>query len=268
MKHRDRWDLPKGHIDPGETDWDCALRELREETGILEHQIEPDFRFEFRLDYPVRSLGGERMKTLIVFLAKLLVDDVEIIVTEHLGHEWMPWTPPHRIQAKTIDPLLAAAERFLSPAPVPPSVTASASILPAGRILGIDYGSRRVGLAITDPGQLMAFPLELLTRTSSAADALVLQRVVKDQSITGLVVGLPLHMAGGEGESAMEARRFGNWVAQITNLPVVFQDERLSSAQADVYLEEYNFTKKKQKDRRDMLAAQVILQSWLERKVS
>ncbi len=108
MKHADRWDIPKGHVDPGETDEETALRELIEETGIAETDIEVDseFLFQHRYEVNLKRYGNKPvMKTLIVFLAEL-VRDVEIMVTEHEGYQWHKWSPPHKIQTKTIDGLL------------------------------------------------------------------------------------------------------------------------------------------------------------------
>jgi bis(5'-nucleosidyl)-tetraphosphatase len=114
MRHADRWDLPKGHIDSGETEMECALRELHEETGIDRKDIEIDDGFRYATQYPVRDQrrDGACDKTLVIFLARL-VRDVQIDPTEHGGYQWFPWNPPHAIQEKTIDPLLAAAERFV-----------------------------------------------------------------------------------------------------------------------------------------------------------
>lgn len=112
MRHADRWDLPKGHVDPGETEMQCALRELREETGILATDIDVLDGFRFTTSYQVRGKRGGELydKTLIVFLGRLK-RDVTIELTEHPGYEWFPWQPPHRIQSFTIDPLLAAVEK-------------------------------------------------------------------------------------------------------------------------------------------------------------
>lgn len=116
MQHTSRLDLPKGHVDPGETEMQCALRELWEETGIKPEDIELDPNFRFTLQYTV---NGKRYgwrdeqvnKTLVVFLATLK-RDVPIVCTEHGGYQWVSWNPPHRIQTQTIDPLLAAVEAY------------------------------------------------------------------------------------------------------------------------------------------------------------
>lgn len=117
MKHPNRWDLPKGHVDPGETDLECALRELEEETGIGADDIEimNDFLFENR--YVVSGkrydLGeGSVEKTLRIFMGRLL-RDVDLLLTEHDSYHWFPWQPPHNVQEKTINPLLASVEDYL-----------------------------------------------------------------------------------------------------------------------------------------------------------
>jgi 8-oxo-dGTP pyrophosphatase MutT (NUDIX family) len=115
MRHANRWDLPKGHVDEGETDLECALRELREETGIRDRDIELDDRFQFVTEYDVRDSrfpGEISHKTLRIFLGWLR-RDVEIQLSEHLGFEWFTWQPTHCIQTTTIDPLLAAVELYL-----------------------------------------------------------------------------------------------------------------------------------------------------------
>jgi 8-oxo-dGTP pyrophosphatase MutT (NUDIX family) len=109
MRHADRWDLPKGHVDPGETDLECALRELWEETSIRADDVELDPSYCFELQYPVRDKRFPDQvcdKTLRIFLA-WLKNKIDIQPTEHLGFEWFPWSPPHQIQSATIDPLLS-----------------------------------------------------------------------------------------------------------------------------------------------------------------
>lgn len=116
MRHADRWDLPKGHLDSGETELQCALRELAEETGIetFDVKLDPDFRFTLQYQVPAWEAGGQfRNKQLVIFLGELL-RPVEIQLTEHLGCEWFPWHPPHSIQPQTIDGLLAAVAEHWS----------------------------------------------------------------------------------------------------------------------------------------------------------
>lgn len=110
MIHPTRYDLPKGHVDKGESEIECALRELEEETGIQPGDIRlvADFRYTQTYRVSLKRYGFEpRTKILVMFMAQLL-KDVPIRLTEHVGYEWRDWNPPHRIQAQTIDPLLAS----------------------------------------------------------------------------------------------------------------------------------------------------------------
>lgn len=116
MRHPDRWDLPKGHLDPGETRLECALRELEEETGLAAADIQRQEGFEFQLQYPVPlrgQPGHTALKTLVIYLAWLAASR-PLQLTEHEGYKWFRWCPPHQIQAETIDPLLAYAEPFIA----------------------------------------------------------------------------------------------------------------------------------------------------------
>jgi bis(5'-nucleosidyl)-tetraphosphatase len=107
MKHPNRWDLPKGHLDQDETKKQAALRELAEETGIVSDQIWIDPAFEYTIQYYVQYARNpeRRLKELTIYLG-FLTSSVEIRPTEHPGFEWFAWSPPHRIQQETIDPLL------------------------------------------------------------------------------------------------------------------------------------------------------------------
>ena len=134
----------------------------------------------------------------------------------------------------------------------------------AGALLGIDYGSKRLGFAVCDREQTIASPVENYERQTRPVDAKALHRLIEDYRIVGLVVGLPVHMSGEEGAQAREARQFGEWAAEQTGLPLQFWDERFSSHAADVALFQGELTKKKHKARRDMLAARAILQSFLD----
>jgi bis(5'-nucleosidyl)-tetraphosphatase len=116
MKHADRYDLPKGHIEPGESDIECALREMNEETGISADAVRVEPGFEYRSIYHPQSARYDNQfieKTLIIFLG--WVDNPIVTTsTEHLGYEWIDWQPPHQIQTQTIDPLLAEVSAYFS----------------------------------------------------------------------------------------------------------------------------------------------------------
>jgi putative Holliday junction resolvase len=133
-----------------------------------------------------------------------------------------------------------------------------------GRLLGVDYGSVRVGLAVCDADRIIASPLEVRERKGDAADAAYFKQVVAREQIGGLVVGLPVHTDGREGVKAVEARAFGTWLAEVTGLPVVYADERFSTAFAESALWAAGLTHKKRKQRRDAVAAQVMLQGYIE----
>lgn len=116
MKHANRYDLPKGQLEPGETELACALRELAEETGIAADQvrIDPEFRFTEIYCPRYKRFGGDKVeKTLVIFLG-FLNTEVPVAVSEHVGFEWIDWNPPHQIQAETVDPLLAQAAAFIN----------------------------------------------------------------------------------------------------------------------------------------------------------
>lgn len=133
-----------------------------------------------------------------------------------------------------------------------------------GRLLGLDYGTRRVGLALSNLDQTIATPHETYERKGESQDALQLVRTVEEYSVVGLVVGLPVHISGDEGEKAREARAFGAWAARATKLPVAFTDERYTTVQADEHLFAAQVSPKKRRALRDMLAAQILLQSFLD----
>ncbi len=115
MKHPQRWDLPKGHCELGESFREAALRETEEETGIAVSCIDLDPNFLFELRYPVTyKKTGDKiyLKTVQYFLGRIQAKP-KLVLTEHESAQWFPWEPPHRIQTETIDPLLAAVDRFL-----------------------------------------------------------------------------------------------------------------------------------------------------------
>ena len=133
-----------------------------------------------------------------------------------------------------------------------------------GRLVGIDYGHVRVGIAISDEDRTLASPLETYTRGDPQADAERFRRLVDDERVVGFVVGLPVHASGEESAKSQEARRFGQWLSQTTGRPVCFLDERYTTVEAEQMLMDAQLKGKKRKTRRDMLAAQIILSAFLE----
>lgn len=110
MKHAHRYDLPKGHTEEGESEVQTALREMWEETGIPpeEVKLDPDFRYE-ETYFPVEPrFGTDRVEKKLVIFLGWISKNLPIAVTEHVGHEWKRWHPPHDIQRFTINPLTAA----------------------------------------------------------------------------------------------------------------------------------------------------------------
>ncbi len=130
---------------------------------------------------------------------------------------------------------------------------------------GVDYGTKRIGLAISNPEGTIASPLAAVDAAGPPNE--VIRKVtesVTDYDVGGWVVGLPLNMDGTEGPQARLVRTFGDQLAAHTRLPVHYWDERLSSDAADALMARTRLTHKKKKARRDALAAQVILQSFLD----
>ena len=132
------------------------------------------------------------------------------------------------------------------------------------RLLGVDYGQVRVGLAVSDPDRKFSFPLTIYERRGAERDAVYFRALVLKEEVGGLVVGLPVHSDGREGQKAAEARAFGAWLLATTTLPVVFYDERFTTVLAETALWEAGLTHKKRKARRDMVAAQILLQTYLD----
>ena len=135
---------------------------------------------------------------------------------------------------------------------------------PRTRLLGVDYGTVRVGLAVTDADRIIASPLEIRERQGDIRDAAYFRELIEREQIGGLVVGLPIHTTGREGIKAAEARVFGEWLRVVTGLPVVYADERFSTAFAESALWQAGLTHKKRKARRDAVAAQMMLQAFIE----
>lgn len=134
----------------------------------------------------------------------------------------------------------------------------------ATRLLGVDYGAVRVGLSVSDPDRKFAFPLTTYERRGREQDAAYFREVVAEEEIGGLVVGLPVHLSGQEGAKAVEARAFGSWLTETTGLPVIYWDERFTTVEAESALWSAGLTHKQRKFRRDRVAAQILLQAYLD----
>ena len=132
------------------------------------------------------------------------------------------------------------------------------------RILGLDYGTRRVGAALSDPGRTIAFPAEVYALRGDEHDARHYREVVAEHEVERIVIGLPLHTSGREGQLATLARTFGDWLAAVTGRPVVYYDERYSTVEAEQRLLDAGLTRQKRKALRDQLAAQIMLQGYLD----
>ncbi len=132
------------------------------------------------------------------------------------------------------------------------------------RILGIDYGSKRVGLSMSDPSGIIASPLGVRHRVSATQDGEFFRELVRSHQLARIVVGLPVRTDGKEGDKAQEARRYGAWLAAELGLPVEFWDERYTTVEAEEHLLGAGVRLKGRKKRRDMLAAQIMLQAYLD----
>ena len=138
-------------------------------------------------------------------------------------------------------------------------------IPPGLRLLGLDLGEKTIGLALSDTLLSIATPMQTLKRGKFSADAGQLDIIISAQGVGGLVVGLPLNMDGSDGPSAQSARAFArNWVARST-LPVVMQDERLSTSAVTRTLLEADASRRRRGEVVDKMAAAYILQGALDR---
>ena len=132
------------------------------------------------------------------------------------------------------------------------------------RILGIDYGRRRLGLALSDEGEILASPLAVYSRRKLDQDLAYLAHLAAEKEVGRVVVGLPRNMNGSLGEMAREVLSFVDTLKEKTDLPVDTFDERLTTAEAERVLIQADLSRKRRKTLRDSLAAVLILQGYLE----
>ncbi len=133
-----------------------------------------------------------------------------------------------------------------------------------GRIAAIDYGTVRLGIALSDARRTIASPFENYTRRDAARDAERFRQLVRDEQVTQFVVGLPVHTNGRESQKSVESQNFGNWLHEATGVPVAYFDERFTTVEAEQLLAGAKLTKARRKARLDMLAAQILLTAYLE----
>ena len=136
--------------------------------------------------------------------------------------------------------------------------------LPVGRVLGLDVGSRRIGVAVSDPLGITAQGLETLERRNKRYDFDYLQRVIQEYDVREIVVGLPLRMSGAEGIQSDKMQAFAEDLRKRFRLPVHLWDERLTSAEANRLLRETDLSIEKRGKAVDRMAAVLILQGWME----
>lgn len=134
------------------------------------------------------------------------------------------------------------------------------------RIIGLDFGLKRIGLAISDPMQTYAIPLVTIVRTKSEeTDIQNILHAIKDKdNIEMFVIGLPLYLSGEESPIALAVRKFAKKLEEILQKPVAFMDERLTSKQADGLLRELEMKRKNRDKVVDIVSASLILQSFLD----
>jgi len=148
------------------------------------------------------------------------------------------------------------------------NVSQARTCRPTGRILGLDVGSRRIGIAVSDPLGITAQGLETLQRRNKRQDLAALERVIREYSVREIVVGLPLRMSGAEGIQSDKMQIFAQELRKRFRLPVHLWDERLTSAEANRLLRETELSIEKRAKAVDRMAAVLILQSWMEGKES
>jgi len=138
-------------------------------------------------------------------------------------------------------------------------------LAPGARLLGLDLGEKTIGIALSDTRLTVATPMETLKRGKFAADAPKLEKIIAEQNVGGLVVGLPLNMDGSDGPSAQSARAFARNFAARSEVPVLLWDERLSTAAVTRTLLDADASRKRRDEVVDKMAAAYILQGALER---
>jgi putative Holliday junction resolvase len=132
------------------------------------------------------------------------------------------------------------------------------------RILGLDVGERRIGVAVADESVRVALPITIVERREPSADLDAIARLVQDQGAEAIVIGLPISLNGSLGPQAQAVKAFGQKLSARLALPIEYWDERLSTVEADRRLADAGRSGAKAKAKRDAAAAAIVLQSYLD----
>lgn len=132
------------------------------------------------------------------------------------------------------------------------------------RLLGLDIGEKRIGVAVSDPGGSLARSLRVIERGAKERDLEVIGQLVRDLDVARIVVGYPRNMDGTVGEQAKRVERYARELEQVVHVPVILWDERLSTVAAERLMREAGLRGEKKRERVDAVAAAVILQDYLD----
>jgi putative Holliday junction resolvase len=132
------------------------------------------------------------------------------------------------------------------------------------RWLGLDYGERRIGVAVSDPLAITAQGVSVIERTGVKKDLELIRQIIHTYEVDSIVLGLPKNMNGTEGPAAEKVRNFGKLLEETTSLKVIYWDERLSTSSAQQVMIDADLSRRKRKAKVDRLAAVIILQNYLD----
>ncbi|MHA1540247.1 MAG: Holliday junction resolvase RuvX [Alphaproteobacteria bacterium] len=135
---------------------------------------------------------------------------------------------------------------------------------PRQRLLGLDVGTKTIGLALSDTGLMIGSPHSTIARTKFTKDFEILEKIIEEMGVGGLIIGLPVNMDGTDGPKCQSVRSLGNNILEKRDMPIAFWDERLSTVAAEKAMLEGDMTRAKRQKRIDKIAATIILQGALD----
>jgi putative Holliday junction resolvase len=141
----------------------------------------------------------------------------------------------------------------------------AAALPPYRAILGLDLGDKTIGVAVADLSRTVATPIEVIRRVKFTVDVQRLLALIADRNAAGIILGLPLNMDGSEGPRVQSTRAFARNLTALTDLPIAYWDERLSTVAAERALLEADTSRKRRREVIDQVAAGYILQGALDR---